>query len=123
MASVAGVGWIQNMQIAVSGHSSRSVRALETRRRTFEHAGVGWREQNLIVQRNWSCGVVYLVGMEAWAASWQLSPSLLRARALLYWIFEVPYSHDHPEKTICLFVPWCRHQRWSAIQAQPEYVV
>lgn len=84
MASVAGEGWTQNMQIAVNDRSSRSARALEIRKRTFEHAGVGWRERNLIVQRNWSYGVVYLVGVEAWAASSQLFPSPLRARALLY---------------------------------------
>jgi hypothetical protein len=88
------------------------------------------REQSLIDERGLKFDVVPGVDSEAgsttptfWKASYQLSPSLLRASARLYWICVIPYSHDHPEKKIWYFLPCCRYLSRIVIQAQPEYVV
>ena len=59
----------------------------------------------------------------SWLASLQRPLSLLRAHALLYWIYAVLYSHDHPEQLVYLCLPLCHHLSLTEGQAQPEYVV
>lgn len=95
----------------------------------FWHVDGESREPNLTAARNLYFGAVRGVVMEVDAtlpfcpASWLLCPSPLRARALLWWISVPPYSHDHPARFDCLFVPYCCHLSWIAVQAQPECVV